>query len=79
MGYIIKWRNRYSGDTGYVASISEKNRHFNNTYNINDAKRYINKSYAKGTITKLMNYGEGNNNDFEILWDVDINALIIEE
>ena len=67
MRYIIQWTNKYSGESGYVASISEKNRYFNNTYNVNDAKRYLRESHAKGTITKLIHYGECNNNNFEII------------
>ena len=28
--FIIKWTNKFSGETGYVESISSKEKHFNN-------------------------------------------------
>lgn len=64
---IIKWTNKFSGEVGYVESVSEKERHFNNTFDINKAKQYKSISNAKGAITKLTAFGEADNNVFEIV------------
>lgn len=64
--YIIKWTNKFSGETGYVESISAKEKHFNNTYDISAAKRYSLRS-AKGAVTNLTSYGEAENNTFELI------------
>lgn len=63
---VIKWTNKFSGETGYVKSISAKEQHFVNTYDINEAKRY-NENVVKGQITNLTKYGEAKNNDFEVI------------
>ena len=63
---IIKWTNKYSGETGYVASLAAKEQHFNNTFSADEAKRYSDKA-VKGVITKLTNFGESENNDFECI------------
>ena len=63
---IIKWINKYSGETGYVAAISSKNRCFVNTYDRDMAKGYSEKA-VKGMISKLESFGEAENNEFEIL------------
>lgn len=65
--YILQWTNKYSGDTGYVESISAKEKHFVNTFNQNDAKRYATRSVATRMITSLSSYGEAENNTFDIL------------
>ena len=62
----IKWTNKYSGETGYVESVSAKNRCFINTPNKKDAKAYSEKA-IKGVLTKLESYGEAENNDFEVV------------
>ena len=62
----IKWTNKYSGETGYVESVSSKNRCFINTPNKKDAKSYSEKS-VKGILTKLESYGETENNNFEVV------------
>lgn len=63
---VIKWKNKFSGETGYVQAISAKEKHFINTYDINEARQYK-EITAKGMITNLIAYGEGNNNDFELI------------
>ncbi|MEE3344484.1 MAG: hypothetical protein VZS44_10360 [Bacilli bacterium] len=64
---VIKWRNKFSGEEGYVESISAKEQHFINTYDISQAKQYSSESIAKGQISNLAKYGEADNNDFEII------------
>lgn len=61
---IIKWTNKYSGETGYVASISRKEGHFINTYNREEAKDYSAKTVSK-IINDLVSFGEAEDNVFE--------------
>jgi hypothetical protein len=63
---VIKWTNRYSGETGYVASISRKERHFINTYDRNEAKDYSSKTVYK-MIDDLVSFGEAEDNIFEAI------------
>lgn len=63
---VIKWTNKFSGETGYVESISSKEKHFNNAYEFEDAKQYSETS-AKGILTNLAKFGEAENNDFELI------------
>lgn len=65
--YIIVWRNKYSGEQGYVAAVSVKEKHFISTHNRENAKRYYDRAAAKCAVTKLTSYGEAVNNDFEIM------------
>ena len=37
---IIKWTKRYSGETGHVKHITSKGAYFENTFDINEAKRF---------------------------------------
>ena len=62
---IIKWTNKYSYETGYVASVSTKNECFVNTFEEAEAKRYSEKSVA-GIMKKLEAY-ETEDNDFEVI------------
>ena len=61
---ILKWTNKYSGETGYVASVSTKEKCFINTFSMEEAKRYAEKA-VKGIMTKLESYHETDNNIFE--------------
>ena len=63
---VLKWTNKYSGDTGYVASLSAKEKCFINTFSKEEAKRYSEKA-VKGIMTKLESYHETDNNDFEAI------------
>ena len=62
----IKWTNKYSGETGYVAQISTKNKCFVNTYDLNEAKEYSEKA-VNGLLTKLESFHETDNNTFEVV------------
>ena len=62
----IKWTNKYSNETGYVASVSAKNRCFVNTFDSAEAKEYSDKA-VKGILTKLESYNETENNIFEVV------------
>ncbi len=63
---VLKWTNKHSGDTGYVASLSTKEKCFINTFSKEEAKRYSEKA-VKGIMTKLESYHETDNNDFEAI------------
>ena len=65
--FIIKLTNKYSGDTGFVESISSKESCFHNTADKDNAKRYKSESIAKRMIATLALYGEAENNNFEII------------
>lgn len=65
--FIIKWTNKHSGETGYVESVSKKNRHFVNTFEQTSAKQYKTESVASRTIASLAEYGEADNNNFEVV------------
>ena len=62
----LKWTNRYSGETGFVAQVSTKNECFVSTYDWDEAKAYSEKA-VKGILTKLDSYHETDNNIFEVI------------
>lgn len=67
MKKIIKWTNKYSGETGYVASIDSKEKHFVNTSDVQDARVFTNAGLAAAGIKQLTTYGEAENNVFEVI------------
>lgn len=64
---IIKWTNKYSNETGFVKQLRQKDRCFENTYEGAEARKYSSQSVARGVVKKLISYGEGENNNFEII------------
>lgn len=65
--FILKWTNKYSNETGYVESISAKDKHFVNTFDKSNAKVYNSSSVARRMVSSLQSYGEADNNIFEII------------
>ena len=63
---IIKWTYKFSNETGYVASLSTKNKCFYNTFDQSEAKQYSEKSVAT-LMSKLASYHETDDNDFEVI------------
>ena len=63
---IIKWTNKYSNESGYVASISTKNECFYNTFDKNEAKKYSERSLAS-MMKKLESFHETDDNIFEAI------------
>ena len=63
---ILCWKNKFSGETGYVKSVSMKNRQFINTFNKTEAKKYNVKSILDKDLQLLKDIGEYDNNDFHI-------------
>ena len=64
---VIKWVNRYSNESGYVKNVNNKERHFINTFEEKEAKVYKKLDSAKKIIDKLILFGEGENNNFELI------------
>jgi len=69
MKHIIKWRNTYSNEEGYVERTSTKDRCFYNTTEIENAKAYSSEAIAKKTIRQLEGFGQGSaiNNEFTVI------------
>ncbi len=64
--FIIQWTNKYSREIGYVGSISAINRCFYNAGR-DGAKEYKTEKAAAKVIEQLTEYGEADNNVFEII------------
>lgn len=63
----IKWTNTYSHESGYVKYVDYKNKHFVNTFTIEEAKSFVSTAAAEKAIKKLIEYGEDRNNKFEVV------------
>lgn len=63
----IKWINKYSGETGFVQSTDTKARHFVNTWEQSEAKVYKTEANAQKAISRLIEFGEGDTNIFELV------------
>lgn len=57
----IQWRNRV------CKKVCSNEKCFENTYDKSEAKEYGSVAAARGIITKLNSYGEGENNTFLII------------
>ena len=62
----IKWTNKYSNETGFVAALSTKGKCFINTFDEAEAKAYSEKA-VKGIMTRLESFHETDNNTFEVV------------
>ena len=65
--FIIKWRNKYSGETVYVEKINKKWGYFENTFDKKSAGLFKNKSAASRALNWLISSDEGKNNTFEVV------------
>ena len=61
---VLKWRNKFSGEEGYVKSVSVAKGYFINTFNKYDAKTYVTPKAVDNDLQKLNSLGEMLNNDF---------------
>jgi len=66
MQAIIQWKNKYSGEIGYVGSVSAKERCFHNA-DRGGAKNFKSQKSADKAIEQLKEYGEAENNDFYVI------------
>ena len=67
MGLVIAWENRFSGEKGYVKSVSKAKGYFENTFDINEAKVYKSTKTIANDMSAIKNFGELKNN---IFWSV---------
>lgn len=63
----LKWINKCSGETGYVKSIKAKAGHFENTFDIEEARNFRTDKEVEKAITSLCEIGEGEQNYFEVV------------
>lgn len=61
---VLQWKNIFSGETGYVRTVSRTNRHFINTFNVNEAKSYRSQKEIDNDMSFLYEIGECIANDF---------------
>lgn len=60
----LKWQNRFSGEVGYVRTVSPKDGCFYNTFDKSKAKKYTSESVLSRDLTFLKGIGEMHNNLF---------------
>ena len=63
----LMWRNKWSGETGYVKSIQATKGYFENTFDVNEARKYKSENECLAAIETLSAIGECENNEFEIV------------
>lgn len=62
---VIKWRNRWSGEEGFVESVSKKAGHMTATFDIKKAHKYSTKGALTSALNTLAACGEAQNNEFQ--------------
>lgn len=62
----LKWKNKFSGEEGYVKSVSYKNGYFENTFAKEEAKKYAGKKSLEKELAFLEAIGETVSNEFVI-------------
>lgn len=67
MNVVLKWRNKYSNDEGFVKNVLSSKGHFVNTFDINEAKVYKGDKALNKDLQTLESIGETENNDFHII------------
>ena len=63
----LKWRNKWSGEEGFVMKVSAKSKCFYNTYEKESAKKYTSDSAIDRDIRLLNEVGEAENNEFFVV------------
>lgn len=63
---ILRWINKYSGETGYVKSVLKSKGYFVNTWQRAEAKAYMNETMALRDLEIIKALGEATQNDFVI-------------
>lgn len=64
MCVLLKWRNKFSGEEGFVKSVSKANGYFINTWDARYAKVYKGEKTLAKDLETLNMIGETKNNDF---------------
>lgn len=63
---ILRWVNKYSGETGYVKSVLKSKGYFVNVWDRAGAKVYMNEAMALRDLEIIKELGEAIYNDFVI-------------
>lgn len=63
----LMWKNKWSGETGYVKAVLEKKGHFENAPTIETARKFKSENECRQAIAILHKIGEGTNNTFSIV------------
>ena len=61
---VLKWRNKLSGEEGYVKTVSVAKGYFINTFEASEAKSYRSEKAVEADLEKLRSFGEMEANDF---------------
>ncbi len=61
---VLKWTNKYSGETGYVGTVSKKKGYFTNEPDMLKAKKYVTDMAINNDLETLKLFGEFENNNF---------------
>jgi len=64
MKVVLKWTNKYSQETGYVAKIAKSKGYFENAEAVADARKFRSVKEAETAIATLVEIGEAENNNF---------------
>lgn len=64
MKTVISWENKFSGEKGYVKSVSKKKGYFENTFDVNEAKVYKSAKTIAKDMDAIKSFGELDNNMF---------------
>lgn len=64
---VLQWRNKFSGETGYVGSVSVKKGYFTAVYSATEAKRYRSQSEISRDLEILRGFGEFERNEFRVV------------
>lgn len=62
----IKWVNKFSREEGFVKSLSKTKGHFENTFDVNEARLFSDKEVQNAFAT-LEAIGETVNNEFAVV------------
>lgn len=61
----LKWTNKFSGEVGYVKSVSAAKGYFINTFDKDEAKTYRSEKMISKDLETLETIGEMENNTFD--------------
>lgn len=65
--YTVKWKNKFSGEEGFVKNIRLFRGYFENTFEMSNARLYCSMHECKTALKVLKQIGEDRQNNFEIV------------
>ena len=68
----LMWKNKWSGETGYVKAGMEKKGHFENAATMETARKFKSENECRQAIAILHKIGETTNNVFTIVEAEDV-------